>query len=255
MIFQGKKISFYYEKQGYQKNTIVILPGWGNTRNTFYYFINNLKEKYTIYILDYPGFGKSPVPKKELTIDDYAEEIKEWFLKEKIENPIIIAHSFGGRIVSLLTTTYQIHAKKILLIDVAGIKRRKKLKIFLKEKIYKLLKLLIKRFPKKYQKKQLKKLAEFFSSSDYRNLPTSMKKTFQNIIQKDLRNQYQEIKSDVLILWGEKDFDTPLKDAFLLKKIIKDSECIVYKNASHYSYLENPYLTLKIIEAFLKEKT
>ncbi|MBR2828300.1 MAG: alpha/beta hydrolase, partial [Bacilli bacterium] len=158
MILKGKKISIYYETYGNKKNTIVILPGWGDTRKTFQFFIDSLKEDYKIYILDYPGFGNSITPKNTLTLEDYVELIQEWFQKENIKNPIIIAHSFGGRISSLLISKYKIKVKKLLLIDVAGIKRRKKLKIFLKEKIYKLLKHLIKLLPKNIQKKQLIKL-------------------------------------------------------------------------------------------------
>lgn len=254
MILKGKKISIYYETYGNKKNTIVILPGWGDTRKTFQFFIDSLKEDYKIYILDYPGFGNSITPKNTLTLEDYVELIQEWFQKENIKNPIIIAHSFGGRISSLLISKYKIKVKKLLLIDVAGIKRRKKLKIFLKEKIYKLLKHLIKLLPKNIQKKQLIKLSNYFSSKDYKQLPNSMKKTFQNIIEKDLKKEYQEIDCETLILWGEKDEDTPLKDGYLLNKIIKNSEIIIYKNANHYSYLYDPYRTLRIIQIFIKEK-
>ena len=77
MIFKGKKISIYYETYGNKKDTIVILPGWGDTRKTFQFFIDSLKEDYKIYILDYPGFGKSKTPTNTLTLDDYVELIKE----------------------------------------------------------------------------------------------------------------------------------------------------------------------------------
>ena len=253
MIFQSKKLSFYYEKYGKSNKTIVILPGWGNTRKTFDYFINNLKEDYTIYILDYPSFGNSKTPIIELTIEDYTLSIKKWLEKEKINNPTIIAHSFGGRITSLLTTKYNYQVDKILLIDVAGIKRRKSPKLFLKEKIYKLLKYISILLPKKNKEKYLSILYNRFSSNDYKSLPNSMKKTFQNIISKDLKYHYKSITSKVLIIWGDNDIDTPLKDAYLLKKIIKNSELIILKNATHYSYLNYPYLTLKIIISFLEE--
>lgn len=254
MIFKTKKISFYYEKYGNNTKTIVILPGWGNTRKTFDYFIYYLMNYYTIYILDYPGFGLSNIPKEELTLDDYSISIKKWFEKEKIINPIIIAHSFGGRITALLVTKYNIKVDRILLIDVAGIKRRKTLKIFLKEKIYKFLKKIRVLLPKKLQKKYLSILINYFSSNDYKELPSNMKKTFQNIINLDLKNYYQKINNKVLIIWGKDDQDTPLKDAYLLNKIIKNSECIIYQKASHYSYLKYPYLTLNIIISFCKEK-
>ena len=81
-----------------------------------------------------------------------------------------------------------------------------------------------------------------------------MRNTFKNIIKEDLKKYYKNIKVETLIIWGEKDIDTPLKDAYKLNKIIKNSGLIILKNLPHYSYLYNPYRINKIIEIFLKEK-
>ena len=140
MFYNSKGLSIYYETFGNGENSIIILPGWGNTRNTFYNIINYFKDNYKIYIFDYPGFGKSPVPDNDLTIYDYANIIAHFIKTQNISNPIVIAHSFGGRITSILCAIHNINFKKIILIDVAGIKRRKKIKVIIREKIYKLLK-------------------------------------------------------------------------------------------------------------------
>lgn len=254
MYFKTNKINIYYEKYGTQKQVILILPGWGNTRETFNNIINYFKNDYTIYIIDYPGFGKSKHLTTELTIYDYGLIIKEFINKNNIENPIILAHSFGGRITAILNSYYNINIKKIILIDVSGIKRFN-LKIELKKYLYKTLKLLIKLLPKNKQSYYKNKLFNYFSSPDYKNINICMRDTFKNIIKENLKKHYKKIKVETLIIWGEKDQDTPLKDAYLLNKIIKNSGLIILKNLPHYSYLYNPYKINKIIEIFLKEKT
>jgi pimeloyl-ACP methyl ester carboxylesterase len=250
MYYEYNNIKIYYEKYGNKNKSILILPGWGNTRNTFTNIINYFKEDYTIYIVDYPGFGNSPIHNKELTIYDYAELIYNFIKDLNINLPIIIAHSFGGRITSILLGKYNLKIDKLVLIDVAGIKRRKKLKIYLKEKIYKILKKLNKFLPVIKREIYLQKLGMYFSSSDYKNIPNSMKKTFQNIIKEDLRKYYKEIKVETLIIWGDKDTDTPLKDAIYLNKIISNSATIIYENSNHFSYLNYPYLTNQILSNF-----
>ncbi len=252
MYFQNKKISIYYEKYGNKKNTILILPGWGNTRNTFQYIINHFKKDYTIYIIDYPGFGNSQIPNQELNMNDYANLIKNFMKQKSIQKPIIIAHSFGGRISALLLGKYQLKVKKLILFDVAGIKRRKKWKVYLKEKLYKLLKIGISFFPKIKQEELKQKLLCLFSSEDYKNIPICMRKTFQNIIHLDLRKYYKIITTETLLIWGEKDQDTPLKDAYYLQNHIKNSALIIYPKATHFSYLQYPKLTNSILEEFLK---
>ena len=253
MFYKNNNFSFYYEKYGDNPKTILILPGWGYTRETFRGIIQQFQKDYTIYIVDYPYFGNSPIPNKELTIYDYAETFYNFISELGIINPIIMAHSFGGRITSLLIGKYNLKIDKIILIDVAGIKRRKKIKVFLKEKIYKILKRIIKILPKNKQIIIQKKLFEKFASEDYMNLPIIMKKTFQNIIKVNLKKYYKKISSETLIIWGEKDIDTPLKDAKLLNKIIKNSGLIIFKNTTHYSYLYNQKLTIKILNSFLKK--
>lgn len=243
----NKKDKIYFEKIGNRNKTILILPGWGNTRETFKYITSYFSKDYTIYIIDYPGFGNSPTINKELTIYDYAQIINKLIKKEKIINPIIIAHSFGGRLSAILLGKYNLKVEKIILIDVAGIKRRKTLKQFLKEKTYKLINKLTKN-------KFKEKLNKYFASTDYNNLQLSMRKTFINIVNEDLRKYYKKINAETLIIWGEKDNDTPLKDGKYLNKIIKNSSLIIYKNRTHFSYLEEPFLTNKIIYELIKKE-
>ena len=149
-MYKYKDISIYYEIHGNSNKSILILPGWGNTRNTFLNIINLLKDTYKIYIVDYPSFGNSPIPNKELTIYDYTELIYNFIKDNNINNPIIIAHSFGGRISSILISKYKLKVNKLILIDVAGIKRIN-IKLFIKTKLYKLLKKLTYLLPKKIQ--------------------------------------------------------------------------------------------------------
>ena len=245
-------ITIYYEQYGKSNNTILILPGWGNTRETFHHVINHFKEDYSIYILDYPAMGKSPIPQKTLTIYDYAELIINFMKHNNIKNPIIIAHSFGGRITALLTAYYKIQTKKLILIDIAGIKPKKTLQKFIKEKTYKILRHLTKLLPKKHQEKARLKLLKVFASTDYNTLPLQMKETFKNIVNEDLTKYFYDIESESLIIWGELDEDTPIKDAYKIKKAIKNSALIILKKASHYSYLQYPLLINNIIYEFIK---
>lgn len=251
MYFNTMNYSIYYEKYGIGEKNILILPGWGETRETFYNIINCFKKDYTIYIVDYPGFGNSVFPDKDLTIYDYSNIIRDFMEEERISDPIIIAHSFGGRIACLLNGYYKEKISKMILIDVAGIKRRKSFKVYFKEKLYKLLKKL-KRFVRNKTKYQ-EKLFKIFGSSDYKNLNNNMKKTFRNVISEDLSYYYKYMDSEVLIIWGKLDKDTPLRDGQKINRLIKNSALIVYPTGSHFSYLEFPILTNKIIDSFIEK--
>lgn len=243
--------NIYYEKIGTGKENIIILPGWGNTRPTFEYMIGSLKNNYTIYIIDYPGFGNSSFPNRDLTIYDYADLMKNFINILNIKNPIIITHSFGTRIALILNSKLKIKFKKLIIIDGAGIKKKRNIFFKVKQSSYKLLKKIGNILPKKIKNLYIKKLINIFGSEDYKSLNDNMKKTFSNIVNEDLSYLLKDVKSETLLIWGEKDYDTPLCDAIKMNSIIADSGLIIIKNGTHFSYLDAPFYINKIIIEFI----
>lgn len=243
--------NIYYEKIGSGKENIIILPGWGNTRPTFNLMIDALKKYYNVYILDYPGFGNSSFPNRNLTIYDYAELMQNFINILDIKDPIVITHSFGTRIALILNAKLKIKFKKFIIIDGAGIKKKKCILLKSKQFLYKLLKKLSIIFPKKFKKLYLKKLVNIFGSADYKSLNDNMKKTFSNIVSEDLSYLLKNISSETLLIWGEKDCDTPLKDGIKMNNSIVDSGLIIIKNGTHFSYLDVPFYVNNIIIEFV----
>lgn len=252
MYFNNEFCDLYFEKYGDGFDKLLILPGWGDNRNSFHHIIDYFKDKYTIYIVDYPGFGKSSVPNFEMTIYNYATMIKNFMEEYDIENPTIVAHSFGGRITILLSGLYNVKIKKIVLIDVAGIRERKSLSQLIRQYTYKIRKHMS-IFIKNKDKRNLYlvSLRKKYSSSDYLMLPDTMHKTFKNIVNENLKKYIKNIKEEVLILWGEYDFDTPLKSGMIFNKKIKDSALIILPRAGHFSYIEYRELSISIMDKFI----
>lgn len=254
MYFTINDLKMYYEKYGTGDKNILILPGWGETRKTFYPMINFFKNNYTIYIVDYPGFGNSPFPNHNLTIYDYTNLIIDFMNINNIKNSIIIAHSFGGRIAITMNGYLKHNINKLILIGSAGIKPKKTFYQKLKQLTYKFLKKASKILPKKRRKKYLNYLLQIFGSSDFQKLNANQRKTFINIVNEDLTSFLKDISAETLLIWGENDDATPLKDGRKMEQEIKNSGLVILKNRSHFCYLEEINLTNKIIEHFIKEK-
>lgn len=254
MYFNKDTYSLHYEKYGEGKEKLLILPGWGDTRKTFDLMIYALKELYTVYIIDYPGFGLSIFPDNDLTIYDYTNIIRDFMESENIENPIVIAHSFGGRIASILSGYYKENIKKLVLIDSAGIKPRKNILKIIKTYTYKLLKWIRYLLPRRKRNIYLKKLLNIFGSSDYKALDKKMYTTFKNIVNHDLKYCFKNINCPTLLIWGEKDKDTKLRDGKLMNKYIKDSKLVTFPDAGHFSYLNYPAKTNQLLIDFIEKE-
>lgn len=250
MYYNHEIFNIYYEKHGNGKQNLIILPGWGDNRENFNFLINCLKDYFTIYIFDYPGFGKTKFPNKDLTIFDYAKVINDFLDDNDINKPIIMGHSFGGRLIILLTSIHKKHFSKIILMDSAGIKNFSFKKTFRKY-LYKFLKKL--RFFFKNPDKYLQKLLSIFGSPDFKNINPRMKKSFINIVNTNLIKYIKNIKDETLIIWGVNDQETPYKDALKFNKLIKNSYLIPIANSGHFPYLDYPYHIRNIIYEYLKD--
>ena len=69
-------------------------------------------------------------------------------------------------------------------------------------------------------------------------------------------NQYldyllDKIKTPALIVWGEKDKDTPIYMCNKLHKKITNANRVVFKNCGHFSYIENIYKFNMALKNFL----
>jgi len=253
MYFNYEGIDLYYEKYGSGKEELVILPGWGDTRKSWSYIINLLADYYTIYILDYPGFGNTLFPDFDLDIYFYSKMIKAWLNSLNLERPTLLGHSFGGRILITLTGYYHYSYPKIILMNAAGVKPKKTLRGIFKKYSYKLWMKVSGILPKSIREKFKKYLFEHFASRDYKSLLPKMRKTFQNIVSEDLSCYLENILSQTLILWGENDDSTPVKDAYLMRKKIKNSKLYVFQNTNHFTYLEKPVDTIELIAGFIEK--
>lgn len=254
MYFTYEDITIYYEKYGNQKKSIVILPGWGNTRASFCHMIHFLENFFTVYILDYPGFENSPFPTKDLTIYDYSELIHNWIKELEIEDPILIGHSFGGRIITTLLGYYHYPYHNIILMNSAGIKPKKTFRKRIHNYTYKFLKKVKCLIPKKFRNSYQQFIFSKFASEDYKNLTPEMMQTFRNIVNEDLMPYLKNIRAKVLLIWGNKDEATPIQNGNTMHKLIPNSELIVIDGTNHFTYLQKPNLINQIIFEQLKDE-
>jgi pimeloyl-ACP methyl ester carboxylesterase len=88
-------------------------------------------------------------------------------------------------------------------------------------------------------------------SSDYLEAGP-LKKTFLKVINEDLSFPAAAIQQPTLLIWGENDDTTPLKEARQLHDKIRGSKLVVLTGAGHFAYSEQPTKVAKLIEDFVK---
>ncbi len=241
-----------YEVSG-EGSPVILLHGWLANLKTMAPLAGYLSKHFKVYSLDIIGFGESEVPDRPLNTNDFGDFLKEFIDKIKIDSPILIGHSNGGRIILNYAGRNLGKINKIILIDSAGIKPKRKLKYYIKIYTFKILKNIFKILPKNDTLNNLKnKTLSKFGSSDYKNSNEVLKKTMSIIINEDQRNLMKNIKQPTLLIWGKLDNATPIRDGKIMEKLIPNSGIVIYENAGHFSYLDELENCLIVIDEFLK---
>ena len=237
MIKKIKDLNINYIQYGSGAD-VILLHGWGQNIQMMDPLGKNL-DNFKITILDLPGFGSSEIPKTAYTINDYTEFLHEFLEELEIENPILIGHSFGGRIAINYASKYKVN--KLVLFGSPFIVREKK---GLKVKVLKTLKSI------KFLDNLAETMKNHMGSEDYKAARGVMREILVKTVNIDLHDAASKIKCDTLLIWGENDAAVPVEEAKELEKTIKDSALIVLPG-THYCYLENLSHVTSILEHFL----
>ncbi len=240
MIKNIRNIDVHYIQYGSEKGKdIVLLHGWGQNIEMMKPLGDQLSD-YHITILDFPGFGESSALTSSLTIYDYVEILEELLQSLNIHKPIIMGHSFGGRVAILYAARNPV--SKLVLFSSPCVRDNYK---STKEQILKSLKKLpgmnkIGEFAKKY-----------IGSTDYRNATPIMRETLVNVVNEDLSSYAKKIECPTLLIWGTLDTEAPIEDAKKLEQLLVDGGLVELPGCTHYAYLEALPQVIRILHNFL----
>lgn len=101
------------EAVGATPASVVALPGWGRTHRDFEATLAGLDA----LALDPPGFGDSPAPPEAWGAQDYAGAVAP-VLADLPAPPVVVGHSFGGRIAVTLAATRPELVRSLVLVGV-----------------------------------------------------------------------------------------------------------------------------------------
>lgn len=246
-------LNVHYSESGPEDaQPIVLMHGWGCNISTVASIENILARGMHVFNIDLPGHGKSDEPDSPWGIDDYTRLIETFISRVSIINPYLAGHSFGGRIAILMASRHP-EIKKIILIDAAGIKPRRKLKYYIKVYSFKLMKKLLPVIIGKAKGQEvIENMRNKAGSADYNSSSPMMKAVMSRCVNEDLKQYMPEIKASALLIWGKNDTATPLSDAKIMEKLIPDAGLVAFDGCGHYSFLDNPVGFRAVINEFLK---
>ena len=217
-----------------EEESVLILHGWGSNKEIMKQAFGKKFKSYKHIYLDMPGFAGSS-NEMILTTKDYAQIVKLFLQVLKVEPLVVMGHSFGGKVSTLLNSKY------LVLLSSSGVLTKKPWSIKIKIATVKFLKPL-----------GFKKIRELFVAPDVQGMSHEMYETFKNVVDEDFEHEFTKSKSKALCFWGKEDTATPLYTGERIAGLIDDSKFYPL-NGDHFFFLQHANFIAHEIEKALKK--
>lgn len=274
MDYDKKKQTINYERVGSGENKILFIHGFGASRKSFYDIIPFFDETFELYLIDLVGFGDSkPNLNFEFTPQNQAKAVYDFIQEKKLENLIIIGHSYGGGVALILLQLTEMNKKNfisnMILLDPAAYPQEfpffiSILRIPIVSKI--LLDIASEHFQAKFilehlfwddskvTPERIERYAEYYEKNynKYAILETAKKIIPLNFgeIQKNIKRS----TTPTLIIWGNRDPVIPKGNVLRLNKELSNSQLVILEEVGHVVHEEKPKEVFFEIMRFLEHK-
>lgn len=243
-------IKLHYRKSG-NGRPLILMHGWGCNMDTVASIERVAAETHTVYNIDFPGFGASEEPADVWGVEQYTALIEEFARKTGIDCPVLVGHSFGGRVGILMASRTPVD--KLILVDAAGVKPRRSMSYYFKVYSFKAMKWLCRlALPRRKADAVIEKWRSRKSSADYASASPRMRAILSKVVNEDLCHVMPQITAPTLLVWGENDTATPVSDARRMERLIPGAGLVSFAGCGHYSFLDNPIQFAAVLRSFLK---
>lgn len=220
------------------KPLLCIIPGWGGNKETWKEFIEQAEDFFDVRCIELPCFGGVVCPHTAWGIDQFAEYVHQQLVEIKKENPhnkiILLGHSFGGQVATLVAKKYPHTFDELVLIAPAIVRPKRRIKRTIFGTAAKILKLILHTNQHNTNTSELKKkIYNAFFSPDYTDTSGIKREIFKKVIREDVQEALPHIEQDVLLFWGKRDSYTPLRHGKKIAQKLKKVELIIFPNGKH----------------------
>ena len=224
---------------------MLALHGWGRRGSDFTSSLGGLD----VLAPDLPGFGASPPPPEVLGATGYAANIA-FLLDEFAQPPVIVGHSFGGRIAVCLASEYPDRVGPLVLTGVPLVRldppRKPKLSFRVMRSLNQ---------AGVVSDERMEDLRRKSGSSDYRAATGMMRDIFVKVVNESYENELARVKVPTRLIWGSEDREVPLQVAEGALEILESTGVVstleVVTGAGHMLPTQAPEELRRVVDAVM----
>lgn len=231
-----KGIPVVYFREGKKGTPLILLHGWGQSKETWIKVMKKLGKTHPTYALDMQGFGKTPLGNNIFDLEDYSDILEEFINKNKIKKAIFLGHSFGGKIAVQFALTHKRKIAKLIIYSSNILAKKGFFEIVTSFGIG----ILDSRFLAVPIRIYL-----YFRTKSYKRFKILLE-IYKKQKGKNFNKQIKKIAAKTLLLYGKYDLICPTSCGKELNRLIPKSKLIIFEKSSHLAHIEER-------EKFIKE--
>lgn len=234
----GQRLSYSVTGQG---PPLVFIHGYGTSGRVWSRVIPLLAQTHQLFMLDLPGYGRSPAP-RSWQLRTIAPLICEWLSLLQLSSVSVIGHSMGGAIAIHLTSLAPSLVQKVILVNAANLPLQEPGSVLFWRGFSSLIQPGNGSYP----------LA--LVGDALRPRFRVLWQTAQEMLRHDFRVELASITNPTLIIWGKRDVFIPIEVGYALNEALPHASLVTLPDCGHRPMLAQPALFCSIVKDFLAEQ-
>ena len=263
----GTRVNYVELGSGPQMATVFVhgLSGsWQNWLENIPHFARERR----VLALDLPGFGHSPMPEWEISIESYGRLLHRFCDALAVGDCAVVGNSMGGFISAEAASAQPDRFEKLVLVSAAGVSSAR-LRRQPAETVARMATAAAPLLLKLQQRGLRRPRVRWATFKGLFQHPEALRRellleTFQNgagrpgflaavqgLVGYDILDQLAEVDVPTLIVWGRNDRVVPPQDAVGFAQRLRNSRTVIFDDTGHLPQLERPTRFNRVLETFL----
>jgi pimeloyl-ACP methyl ester carboxylesterase len=225
-----------------------------------------------VLAFDLPGFGDSPMPDEEISIELYVRTVRELLELHGLDTAAVVGNSMGGLIAAELALSSPARVERLALISPAGIAlERRQAELPAVRSLYPLVRASgawlgahadhvarrarVRQWLLATVAAHPERIPPALAAEQLRGMgKPGLWAAFEDLLGHPIGARLGELRAPTLIVWGERDHVLPVRHADVFAASIPAARKVIYPDAGHVAMLERPREFNALLTEFLSEE-
>ena len=223
---------------------LVLLHGLAGSHRWWRYVIPAFARYRRVVVPELVGFGGSRPAPRQPDMGEMADIVAEWLVRNGLERVDLVGHSMGGEISIHLAASRPERIRRLVLVSAAGVPRDVSATAAA-------------RLATELARLRAWGRRSFVATIAVDSLragPFTLYRTLRHLLADDVRPLLPRVVQPTLLVWGEHDPITPVRDAHVLRNALPNARLFVVAGASHNVMADRPEQFVRVVREFLDEE-